>query len=158
MKKKISSLVLAMLMVVAVIPFSAYAADTTEEFCEIKKVSSTPVYYQLFDEVELYAEYYAESEKDAEFVWTLDGNSRFVDGDTKEMTTGSTATVKFLGNSTVKLQLVAADGGVLAEDELYIEDGKSEGAGAFFSNIFISIYLGIFFIFNMIVEAFSIFF
>ncbi len=55
MKKKVLSVVLAMLITVLVIPFSAYAADTTAEFCEIKKVSATPVYYQLFDEVELYS-------------------------------------------------------------------------------------------------------
>ncbi len=157
MKKKLLSVVLAMLITVLVIPFSAYAADTTEEFCEIKKVSATPVYYQLFDEVELYAEYYADPNEDVQLVWTLDGKSRFVDGDEKQMTTGSTATVKFLGNSTVKLQLVAADGEVLAEDELYVEDGKTRGVDAFFANIFASIYLGIFFIFNMIISAFSIF-
>ncbi len=159
MKKKVLSLILAVLIAVAAIPFSACAAgaDTTENFCKIKKVS-TLVYFQFFDDVELSAEYYADPEKDAELVWALDGNSKFVDGGLKETTTGSTATVKFLGNTTVKLQLISSDGEVLAEDELYVEDGKTKGVDSFFANIFISVYFVIFFILNMVVEAFKIFF
>ncbi len=150
--KKVLAVVLAVLTMVMIMPFSAFATNTEEEFCKIKKVSATPVYYQRFDEVELYAEYYADPDEDVQLIWILDGNSKFVDGDEKKMTTGSTATVKFLGNSTIKLQLVAADGEVLAEDELYVEDGKSEGT--FIQSFIISIYLGIVSILNVIVEAF----
>ncbi len=155
--KKVLAVVLAVLTMVMIMPFSAFATNSEEAFCKIKKINEAPVYYERYEKIGLRAEYEVDSDEDVQLVWTIEGKSKFVDGDSKQMTTGESVTVKFLGNSIIKLQVVTTDGEVLAEDELEVKDGNIGGIKGFLANAFLSVYLVFFVLFGFIVQFFQIF-
>ncbi len=127
-----------------------FNGEEPEDFCEIiKKTSSFAV--DRYKKNEMKANYYI-SDKDSKLVWTIEGDAKFVDGDSKEMTTGPNATIKVTDKATLKLQLVSADGEVVSEDEVKLISHTV--TGGVLANAFLSIYLAVFMILNMIVEIF----
>ncbi len=120
--KKVLAVVLAILTMIMIMPFSAFAADVAaEEYCKIKRINSAPVSYHRNDDIEFYAEYYAAPDKDVELVWTIEGPGKFYDTETEKTTKGENVKMKFIDDATVRLQLVSSDGEVIAEDEMFLE-------------------------------------
>ncbi len=161
MKVKFKKIISVLLCVVVFVMMGsvnfAYAAETNtnEEFCEIKRTTAT-VLINRFEKIDFYAEYYVSDDKNVEFIWTIEGDGNFINGETKKITKGETAQMRFIDDTTVKLQIVSSNGEVIAEDEVFLERyGKNDGT--FIQSFFMSIYLGIVSILNVIVEAFSIF-
>ncbi len=107
----------------------AFAAD--EAYCKIKKTDALVLINPLM-KLELYADWYAD--EDCELVWSVEGKSRFVNGETEKNAKGENAELLFIDDSTVILKLVAPDGRVLAENEMFLKSYAHNGAD-FFENI-----------------------
>lgn len=90
----------------------------SDVFCKIKKETSL-IAFKPFDKVNLYVDYYVD--EDCEFMWNIEGKSRFIDGETKKLAKGNNVKVLFIDDSTVNLKLVSSDGKVLAEDEMLLK-------------------------------------
>lgn len=123
--KKVLSIFLAIIMAlsVSVTGFAReYSADDfdgnePEIFCKIKKV--TVIVSSRPQKVDLYADYYAGEE--CELIWSIEGKSNFVKGVTKKTANDENVTLRFKGDTTVRLKLVSSDGRILAEDEMFLE-------------------------------------
>ena len=89
------------------------------DFCKIQNNSGRTA-FRINDKFSLSADYYS-TDTNATLIWTIDGESVFIDGKTEKTETGSNAFIHFLGDTNIKLQLVSQDGEVLAEDEIIIE-------------------------------------
>lgn len=89
------------------------------DFCEIE-TSSGRTEFNINNKLSLNAHYYA-ADTGATLVWSIDGESVFIDGETEKTETGRRAHVHFLGDTNIKLQLISQDGEVLAEDEITFE-------------------------------------
>ncbi len=128
-----------------------YSADgfdgnEPEIFCKIKKV--TVIVSSCPQKVDLYADYYAGEE--CELIWNIEGKSNFIKGETKKTANGENVTLRFKGDTTVRLKLVSSDGRILAEDEMFLESYTGKEVSLFdrFTANFmmaIMILLGIFF-------------
>lgn len=89
------------------------------DFCEIE-TSSGRTEFNINNKLSLNAHYYA-ADTGATLVWSIDGESVFIDGETEKTETGRRAHILFLGDANIKLKLVSQDGEVLAEDEITIK-------------------------------------
>ncbi|MBR2893911.1 MAG: hypothetical protein IKB94_08665, partial [Clostridia bacterium] len=76
------------------------------------------------------ANYRAYSDKHYELVWTIDGKSVFIDGDSDKTAKGNEVELLFLGDTTVKLQIILSNGDVLCEDEMLLETAFPESSGS----------------------------
>lgn len=108
------------------VPFSD---KSYENFCEIKRTNDISDIYPL-KKLELYANYRAYSDKHYELVWTIDGKSVFIDGDSDKTAKGNEVELLFLGDTTVKLQIILSNGDVLCEDEMLLETAFPESSGS----------------------------
>lgn len=133
--KKLISVLLAIIMAlsVSVTGFAReYSADDfdgnePEIFCEIKKV--TVIVSSRPQKVSLYADYYAGEE--CELIWSVEGKSNFIKGETKKTANGENVTLRFKGDTTVKLKLMSSDGRLLAEDEMFLESYAGKDVSLF---------------------------
>ena len=118
--KKILSLILCAVMMFA---FSSaipvYAIEESADFCKIQNDSGRTS-FRVNDKFSLSADYYC-ADVNATLLWTIDGESIFIDGTTEKTETGPIAMIHFLGDTNIKLQLVSQDGEVISEDEISIE-------------------------------------
>lgn len=106
---------------VQTMPFSS---KSYENFCEIKIISGIGTIFPL-ERLELSADYRAYSDTSYELVWTIDGKSVFLDGDSDKETVGTEVEMLFLGDTTVKLQIISSTGDVLCEDEMFLEASRN---------------------------------
>lgn len=90
------------------------------DFCKIQRTTST-VTINPFEKVELYSHYYVNANKDAKLIWTIEDKGIFLNGETDKTASGATATLLFLDDTTIKLQLVSSDGNVISEDEVFLK-------------------------------------
>lgn len=135
---KILSLFLSLIMICSMGLVSvAYSVDgqavsfsgkSYENFCEIKRINETATIYPL-EKLELYANYRAYSDKHYELVWSINGKSIFLNGDSDKTAKGNEVDLLFLGDTTIKLQIVLSNGDVLCEDEMFLESSFLESSG-----------------------------
>ena len=87
------------------------------DFCEIRRETGRISYTDGTKE-KVFAHYYNDDDS-ATLVWSIDGESVFVNGETEKTATGNSAELVFHGESTkVKLQMISSDGEVISEDEI----------------------------------------
>ena len=87
------------------------------DFCEIRKKTGS-ISYTDGSKENVFAHYYNE-DNSATLVWSIDGESVFVNGETEKTATGKSAELVFHGESTkVRLQMISSDGEVISEDEI----------------------------------------
>lgn len=108
-----------------------FNGEEPTNFCKIQRTTST-VTINSFETVELYAHYYIECNENVELVWTIDGDSVFLNGKTDKKATGKGADLLFLDDTTVKLQVVSSSGNVISEDEITL---KAPAKMSFFERI-----------------------
>ena len=96
------------------------SGEVPSDFCEIKRTTATVTINPL-EKVELYAKYEVNTDESYELVWSIDGKSYFLNGGIDKATTGSEIELLFLDDTTVKLQIVASNGDVLCEDEVFLK-------------------------------------
>ncbi|MBQ7295457.1 MAG: hypothetical protein IJW86_04605 [Clostridia bacterium] len=101
-----------------------YSDESYGNFCKIKIISGISTIFPL-ERLELAADYRAYSDTSYELVWTIDGKSFFLDGDSDKETTGTEVEMLFLGDTTVKLQIISSKGDVLCEDEMFLEVSRN---------------------------------
>ncbi len=94
------------------------------DFCKIQRTNATVTTMRL-EKVELYPYYYVGNDNGAELVWTIDGKSIFVYGDSDKTTKGNEVEMIFLDDTTVKLQLISSKGDVICEDEIFLKASNS---------------------------------
>lgn len=99
--------------------------ETDENFCKIKRTTAT-VTFNAFEKVKLYADYNINSDENYELVWSIDGKSYFLNG-YNDQTTGAEAELRFLDDTTVKLQIISSNGEVFCEDELFMKSYINNG-------------------------------
>lgn len=120
MFKKILSLVLCVVMIFMIGSVNpAYAAKKSADFCKIQNDSGR-VAFRINDKFSLSADYNS-ADENATLLWSIEGESVFIDSVAEKTETGPVAFIHFLGNTNIKLQLISQDGEVLAEDEITIE-------------------------------------
>ena len=120
MFKKILSLVLCVVMIFMIGSVNpAYAAKKTADFCKIQNDSGR-VAFRINDKFSLSADYNS-SDENATLLWSIEGESVFIDSVAEKTETGPVAFIHFLGDTNIKLQLISQDGEVLAEDEITFE-------------------------------------
>lgn len=120
MFKKILSLVLCVVMIFMIGSVNpAYAAEKSADFCKIQNDSGR-VAFRINDKFSLSADYNS-ADENATLLWSIEGESVFIDSVAEKTETGPVAFIHFLGNTNIKLQLVSQDGEVLAEDEITIK-------------------------------------
>lgn len=90
----------------------------SETFCKIKKATSL-VSFTPLEKIELFADYYTDEE--CELVWSIDGKSKFIGGESKKTAKGNNVKILFIDDSTVKLKLISSEGKVIAEDETFLK-------------------------------------
>ena len=97
-----------------------FDGEKPDDFCKIEK-TTVYVSHSPREKVELYAHYYVDDCNDCELIWTIDGDSRFIKGDEKKTTTGNEVTIRFKDNTTVNLKIVAPNGEIIAEDDIFLK-------------------------------------
>lgn len=97
-----------------------FDGEKPDDFCKIIK-SATPISYSPREKIELYAHYYVDDCSDCELVWTIDGDSKFIKGDENKTTSGNEVTIRFKDDTTVNLKIVASNGEILAEDDIFLK-------------------------------------
>ena len=124
MFKKILSLVLCVVLAFAMCTtaFAVPEEPFPEDYCEIKGELLTVIGFSRNDKIELYAEYYSNTDANAHLVWTIEGESKFIRSEDEKISTKDYVTVRFKGESVVRLQLVSTSGEVLAEDEVTLKE------------------------------------
>lgn len=161
--KKIFSFFLIIIMVFSMSTVSfarEYSADEfdgkePEIFCKIKK-SSAVLTTNMLEKVILCADYYAG--EDCELIWSIEGKSNFIKGETKKNAKGETVTLRFMDNSTVKLKLVSSDGRVLSEDEIFLVSYRSyikKDNTSFFDRLITNFFMSIMIIWGVIGGTFA---
>lgn len=161
--KKIFSFFLIIIMVfsMSTVSFACeYSADEfdgkePETFCKIKK-SSAVLTTNMLEKVILCADYYAG--EDCELIWSIEGKSNFIKGETKKNAKGETVTLRFMDNSTVKLKLVSSDGRVLSEDEIFLVSYRSyikKDNTSFFDRLITNFFMSIMIIWGVIGGTFA---
>lgn len=101
-----------------------FSGKSYENFCKIKIISGISTIFPL-ERLELSADYRAYSDTCYELVWTIDGKSVFLDGDSDKETTGTEVEMLFVDDTTVKLQIISSKGDVLCEDEMFLEVSRN---------------------------------
>ena len=156
--KKFISILLAIITAfsISVTAFAReYSADDfdgkePEVFCKIKK-SGAVLTTNMLEKVELWADYYVG--EDCEFIWSVEGKSNFIKGETKKTAKGENVTLRFIDDSTVKLKIVSQDGRVLAEDEKFLESYSSyanKGKASFFDRVTVNLLMSVMIIWGII--------
>lgn len=107
-----------------------FSGEEPTDFCEIQRTTST-VTINPFEKVELYAHYYIDYDERAEFVWTIDGEGVFLNGEADKTTTGKDVTLLFLDDTTVKLQVVTSSGNIISEDEITLKSYNDKSVSVF---------------------------
>ena len=106
----------------------SFSGKSYENFCEIKRTTGSDTIYPL-KKIELSANYRAYSDKHYALVWSIDGKSIFLNADSDKTAKGNEVELLFLGDTTVKLQIVLSNGDVLCEDEMFLESTFLELSG-----------------------------
>ena len=75
--------------------------------------------------VKLYADYNISSDERYELVWNIDGKSYFLNS-FKDRATGNEVELRFLDDTTVKLQVISENGDVLCEDEIFMKSYRNK--------------------------------
>lgn len=118
--KKILSIALCIAMMFTLssaIP--VYAAEESADYCKIQNDSGR-VSFRINDKFSLSADYNS-ADENATLLWSIEGESVFIDSVAEKTETGPVAFIHFLGDTNIKLQLISQDGEVLAEDEITFE-------------------------------------
>ncbi len=102
-----------------------FVGEAPADFCKIKRTTATVTINPL-EKVELYAEYSIYSDENYELVWSIDGKSYFLKGDTNKTAKGTDVKMRFIDDTTVKLQIVASNGEVLCEDEIFLKSYRNK--------------------------------
>lgn len=97
-----------------------YNGKEPANFCKIQRTTAT-VTINPFETVDLYAHYYIDYKENTEFIWTIEGESVFLNSKTDKKTSGKGATLLFLDDTTVKLQVISSSGNVISEDEITLK-------------------------------------
>jgi hypothetical protein len=122
--KKILALCLCLIMICSISSITvAYASNSEADFCKIERTTAT-VTFNTFEKVKLYADYNICSDESYELVWTIARKSYFMN-DFKDKTTGEEVELLFLDDTTVKLQVISANGNVLCEDEMFFKSYRN---------------------------------
>lgn len=122
--KKFLALCLCLIMICSISSITvAYAGNSEADFCKIERTTAT-VTFNTFEKVKLYANYNITSDESYELVWSIDGKAYFLNG-YKEQTTGEKAELRFLDDTTVKLQVISSNGDILCEDELFMKSYRN---------------------------------
>ncbi len=103
----------------------SFGDKANENFCKIKRTTATVTINPL-EKVELYADYGVYSDENYELVWSIDGKSYFLKGDTNKTAKGTDVKMLFFDDTTVKLQIVSSNGGVLCEDEIFLKSYRDK--------------------------------
>lgn len=122
--KRFLSLVLCAVFAfsMSTVAFAAPEEPFPEDYCEIKGELLTVIGFSRNDKIELYAEYYSNTDENAHLVWTLEGESKFIRTEDDKTSTKDNVIVRFKGESVVRLQLISTNGEVLAEDEVTLKE------------------------------------
>ena len=110
-----------------------FGGEAPADFCKIKRTTAT-VTINTFEKVKLYADYSVYSDENYELVWSIDGKSYFLNGAKDKTTTGTDVKMRFLDDTTVKLQIVSSNGDVLCEDEIFLKSYRDKDR-SFFVNL-----------------------
>lgn len=97
-----------------------FDGEKPDDFCKIEK-TTVYVSHSPREKIELYAHYYVDDCNDCELVWTIDGDSKFIKGDENKTTSGNEVTIRFKGDTTVNLKIVAPNGEIIAEDDIFLK-------------------------------------
>ena len=102
-----------------------FGGEAPADFCKIKRTTATVTINPL-EKVELYADYSVYSDENYELVWSIDGKSYFLNGAKDKTTTGTDVKMRFLDDTTVKLQIVSSNGDVICEDEIFLKSYRNK--------------------------------
>ncbi len=82
-------------------------------------------FWMPYEKLDLFANYRIYSADDYELVWTIDGKSVFLGGDSDKKTTGTEVQLLFIDDTTVKLQIISSNGDVFCEDEMFLKSSRN---------------------------------
>ncbi len=97
-----------------------FNGEKPDNFCKIEK-TTVYVSHSPREKIELYAHYYVDDCSGCKLVWTIDGDSKFIKGDENKTTSGNEVTIRFKGDTTVNLKILASNGEIIAEDDIFLK-------------------------------------
>ena len=153
--KKLTAIILCIIMAITVIPMSAFATD--EAYIEIKFADEGKENILLGETEELYVDYFAGNCEDYEIVWHMSNTTRwkteYVTDEETGLITGAIIEGTYTGYFTLTVEIISSEGDKIASTErrIWVVEPDNRTIGEKISDFFRDTFFGAFFITGFII-------